>query len=289
MARGRSALSGAATGAMLGTALPGVGTAIGAGLGGIAGWLMGGDDDQEEYQKQVADQRARSKAAQMGYVDSMQGPTLSDSMRRRIAALEDESKATPLVEDPYFQGQRATAVQGGQKALSQVDNAHAAYGTSGGFSNQGSAQDAYDRLSGQLAGLGEASTKLKSQKADQAAQMQQGILDAQTAFHNAQAQARAAIEAGDSATAMQAINAAYAAKQKESELNQQMMGSLLSAGATVYGASLKAPAAAVPAASASPGPVASGAPLSYDTPDSWGKGFYDSRSLPYAAIRRGMS
>lgn len=229
---GSGALSGAGSGALIGSAVPGIGTAIGAGAGALAGGLAGwfgssGNDDQEEYQRQLAAQRAQSKAAQYGYLDQMQGPQVTDATRRRIAALQDQSKASSLVEDPYFQGQRAQLVQGGQQALSSVDNAHNTYGTTGGFSNQGSQHDVMDRLSGQLSQLGQQSVALKDQKANQAAQMEQGIVDAQTAFKDAQLRARMAIESGDSAAASEAINQAFQAKQKMNESNRSAMGSAL--------------------------------------------------------------
>lgn len=234
------ALSGAGSGALIGSAIPGIGTAIGAGIGaiggGIAGLFGGGDDDTQKYLDQQNALREQTKQNQLGYLGQLQAPTVSDATRRRITALEDESKPTSLVEDPYFQGQRATLVQGGQQALSSTDNAHAAYGTTGGFSNQGSAADIYDRLGGQLAQLGGQSAQLKDQKANQAAQMQQQIQDSQTAFQNAQIQAKIAIESGDSASASAAIQAAMQAKAAYNAANQQMLSAGLGGVAQAAGA-----------------------------------------------------
>lgn len=233
------ALSGAGTGAAIGAlggpAGIGIGATVGALGGGLAGWFGSGDDDEAAYEQQQSAQRAQSKAAQYNYLNQMQAPVVSDATRRRIAALNDESKASSLVEDPFFQGQRATAVQGGQQALSSVGNAHAAYDTTGGFSNQGSQQDVYDRLSSQLSQLGQKSIELKDQKSQQAATMEQGIADAQTAFQNAQLRARMAIESGDSAAASAALKDAFSAKQAMDAANRQTIGAALGGAAQAAG------------------------------------------------------
>lgn len=166
------------------------------------------------YQNSSAAQRAAAKAKQYELLGSLKGPQVSDQVRNRIRALETESRPTSLVEDPYFQGQRATLVQGGQQALSSVQNNQKAQGTSGGFSNQGSVNDIYDRLGAQLSQLGQQSANVKSSKADQAAQMQQAIADGQIAFDNAVTNAKIAIESGDAAAASQALQQAYAAREQ---------------------------------------------------------------------------
>lgn len=240
---GTGALSGAAAGSAI---MPGIGTGIGALIGGLGGFFGSSDDDLEaQYQQQMAQERAQAKAAQYAALGTMQAPSLSDATKARIAALEDQSKATSLAEDPYFQAQRAGLVQGGQQALSNIANTQRAQGTTGGFANQGSIGDAYDRLSAQLSGLGQQSINLKDQKAQQAASMQQQFLDSQNAFANAQARAKMAIEAGDSQGAASAIQEAYKARtQSQNQQNQalgQMFGGVLQGAGSYLGKS-RAPA-----------------------------------------------
>lgn len=166
---------------------------------------------EEEKQRRLAAARAAQKQMQLGLLGQMQGPQVSDAQKLRIKALQDESKDSPLVSDKFFQADRANLVQGGQQALSGVQNTQRAYGTEGGFSNQGSINDVYDRLGSQLAGLGQQSASLKAQKRDSAAEMQQAITDAQVAFTNSQLRAKQAIESGDYEEAQRALEQAYAA------------------------------------------------------------------------------
>jgi hypothetical protein len=230
-----------------------LGKGLGMFLGGPIGALVGHAvvdnpndqrDDQEKYQDQQRQLREQAKQTQLGMLNQMQGPQLTDAAQRRIKALEDESQHTSLAEDPYFQAQRAQLVQGGQQALSSTQNAHAAYGTTGGFKNQGSAADIYDRLSGQLAQLGQKSTELKDQKAQQAADIQQQFADSQLAFQNAQTKARIAIESGDSAAASQALAEAFNAKKAIDQAQMKMIGGMVGAGATAAGALVGGPAGA---------------------------------------------
>jgi hypothetical protein len=44
----KDAAGGAATGATIGSVIPGVGTLIGGGIGALGGWLFGGDDDKKK-------------------------------------------------------------------------------------------------------------------------------------------------------------------------------------------------------------------------------------------------
>lgn len=203
-----------------------------AAIGGLAsagagvGSAIAGNSAQKALQKQQEDERRRSRQAQLDALGQMQAPQQSESTKRRIKALEEESKNTSLVEDPYFQADRATVVRGGQEALSSVGNAQRASGATGGFSNQGSMSDVYDRVGGQLADLGQKSRELKSKKADTAAQMEQSFLDAQTEHQNAVARARAAIEAGDGAAAQAAIAQAMEARQRQQQSEMQLFGSI---------------------------------------------------------------
>ena len=224
------ALTGAGTGAAIGSAFTPLGTAIGAGVGGLVGAVggfLGSDDDederrrqqeaeiarQQELERQMAAERERKRTTSLNLLGQMQGPSQSDAQKRRIAALEEESQAGPLSQDALFQGDRATLVSGGQQALSGVQNVQKAAGTSGGFSNQGSIQDVYDRLGVGLAGLGQQSRQVKEQKRDTAATLQQSFLDAQTSFANAQTNAKIAIEQGDADLAAEYLQQAYQARQ----------------------------------------------------------------------------
>jgi hypothetical protein len=237
-----------------------VGLAVGTGgaseiLPFVANKLDGNDQaqsDLDKYQNDAYGQREATRTKQNAYVDQMQGPSVSPQMEARLKALEDESKPGPLVSDPYFQGARSTMVQGGQAALSGVDNRHAVNNTTGGFRNQGSIADVYDRLGAQLSQLGQHSQALKDQKAQTAASARQAILDHQIEFENSKTKARMAIESGDSAAAMAAINQAYNARNNMLQAQRQMEASLLSAGASVASHS------SVPAANYSQQPTMGG-------------------------------
>lgn len=225
---GTGALAGAGAGAALGSVVPVLGTAIGAGLGGLVGGLgglFGSDDSDERRQREedIAREEAarrealgiqeKKRARSLNLLDQMKAPEQSDAARRRIAALEEESQMGPLSQDALFQGDRATLIQGGQQALSNIQNTQRAAGTSGGFANQGSIQDTYDRLSGGLAQLGQQSRQVKEAKRDTAAELQQSFLDSQTQFQNAQTNAKIAIEQGNADAAAQYLQQAYQARQ----------------------------------------------------------------------------
>ena len=93
---------------------------------------------------------------------------------------------------------------------------------SGGFKNVGSMQDVYDRLGAQLAQLGQQSTQRKAQSRDAAAEVRQGIADAQISYDNEILRAKMAIEAGDAAAAQDAMNKAYAARETIKQRTQQL-------------------------------------------------------------------
>lgn len=210
-------------------------------LPAFAGQLSGADDAEERAKKLEDDtyyQREAAKQKQYELLGSLKAPETSESMERRIRALEDQSQAGPLSQDPYFQGARANLVQGGEQALAGVQNQQAARDNSGGFANQGSIHDVYDRLGAQLANLGEHSVQVKDQKAQMAAQARQSIVDNQIAFQNHVAQAKMAIESGDSAAAMASIQAAYNARENIAQATRQMEASLISAGTSVGASAL---------------------------------------------------
>lgn len=216
------------------------------GLNYLSGGLAGTDAANERADKYQADlygQRQYAKQKQYDLINSLQAPQTSDATLKRIAALEDQSKEGPLSQDPYFQGARANLVQGGEQALSSVQNQQRAHDNSGGFANQGSINDVYDRLGAQMAQLGQQSVAVKDQKAQVAAQARQAIVDNQIAFQNSVAQAKMAVESGDSSTAMQAIQAAYTARENIAQAQRQMEASLIGAATSVGAAAAGAPGA----------------------------------------------
>jgi hypothetical protein len=195
------------------------------------------------YTAQQNQMREANKRRQYALLGEMKRPGLSEAAERRIKALEMESDTSkPLVEDALFQGDRAQIVQGGQQALSSVQNTQRAHGTSGGFANQGSVADVYDRLGSQLADLGQKSRHVKEQKRDTAAQARQDAMDAQIEFDNAQTQAKMAIEQGDYEAFSAALAQAQAARDRISQAQTQAFGAVLGAGAQVAGYAMGGPA-----------------------------------------------
>lgn len=226
-----------------------IGLAVGTGGITEGSRALSGSDDKrkalEDAQWQAADERKRSKAAQLAYVDQLQGPTVSDATSRRIAALESESRDRALAEDPLYQGQRSQLLSGGQQLQSGIENKDIGYGVRGGFSNIGSTADVQDRLGAQLATLAGQAQATRERKRDASAELQQKIQDAKTAFTNSQIQARAAIEAGDSQGALMAIQNGYAAQAAISEAERQMNASLIGAAGTIAGGMIGGPTGAV--------------------------------------------
>ena len=212
------------------------GSLLGFGVAGAPGAILGsssmldpfGIGSKKRLEEQIAAQnaqRAGAKQVQYDLLGQKKGPVTSPEMEARIKALEEESKAQPLVTDPYFQGQRSKIVRGGAQELAGVAGKQQGYGVSGGFQNIGSISDIYDRIGGQLAGLGESQANLKSQKAQAVADMRQGIAEAQLVYDNAIVQAKMAIEAGDAAAAQDAMNRAFAAREQvENNKKQMIMG-----------------------------------------------------------------
>lgn len=199
---------------------------------GVAGALSGKDEAEERADQRLREQgisRQQAKQKQYDLLGQMQGPSMTPAMERRLRALEEQSQPSELSQDPYFQASRANLVQGGQQALSGVQNKQAAYNTQGGFRNQGSINDVYDRLGAQMAQLGQQSVGLKDQKAMQAAQARQQFDEAQISYQNAQVKAKMAIESGDTQAALAALQQAYAARDAAQNAQAQMTGSLVSA------------------------------------------------------------
>lgn len=179
-------------------------------------------EDANAYQNSAAAQRAYAKQQQLGMLNQMKGPTLTPQQEARIKALEQES-TVPMIQDPNFQSQIRQATTGGAQALGAIQNRQAATGAKGGFQNVGSISDVYDRVGGQLSQLAQGQQQLREQKRDAAADMRQGIADAQVAYDNSILSAKMAIEAGDAQAAQQAMAAAYAAKQQIQNNTRQMM------------------------------------------------------------------
>lgn len=210
----------------------------------VSGELSGKSDAEQraqDYQNALWNQRQQSKKKQLDLLNQLSPPEMSPYQERRLAALEDESKPGPLVEDPLFQGDRSALISGGQQLASGIQNKQIAEGIGGGFRNTGSLQDVYDRLGAQLSALAQRSRQVKEQKRDVVAEARQRFLDAQTNFGNARKQAEIAIEQGDAAAATSAINAAYQAREQIAAAQRQMTGALLSGGAAVAGAAMGAP------------------------------------------------
>lgn len=264
LGKGGRVLGGVMTGGM--TEVLGVGDDIEGFVDDPSG-AKGAEERLGNYQGQSAAERARAKAKQYELLGQLKAPTVSDSVKNRIKALEGESKAGPLVEDPYFQKQRATLVQGGQQALSSVQNTQAAQGNSGGFSNQGSVNDIYDRLGSQLAGLGQESANLKDQKAETAAQMQQSIIDAQIDYENSITNAKIAIESGDAAAASAALDRAYNAQEMIKQNQRNFNMSLVTTGIGLAAGGMGGGAAAAPRAVApASAPAANYGAVPYTSP-----------------------
>jgi hypothetical protein len=207
-----------------------------------------------EYERTALEDKAKNTTSSIqGLINAQQAPgnapTLDPYNEKRLKALEEEAAPKSLIEDPLFQGQRAQLVQGGQQALSSVQNKQKAMGVTGGFQNVGSVADIYDRLSGQLAGLGESATKTREAKRDTVAQERQGLLDrqrqyadSQIAFENQRKEALAAAERGDYEMAMQMYQLAEQSRQQMQALEQasraadkQMLGSVIGGLGTAAG------------------------------------------------------
>lgn len=252
MANTKKATSGAATGAIGGAGVgtmiaPGIGTAIGAGAGALIGGLPGLlEDDPADAQQKLEQQRIDDLQSHFDQINAMKGPSLSPQMEARIKSLEAQSVDRPLIEDPYYQGQRAQLVQGGRAALSGVENRQRATGTTGGFSNIGSMNDVYDRLGGQLAQLGGQAQERRDQQAQTAAQLRQNLIDAQTNFENSRHQMLIAARQGSTQQMMAAFQNAQAAQQQANQAQQAFAGSLIGVagqlGAAQLGAANRAPA-----------------------------------------------
>lgn len=171
--------------------------------------------------------REASRKRQIGYINKMQGPQQTAGMTARIAALKDESKDRPLSQDAFFQGDRAALVSGAQQTVSGVENAQRATGTSGGFANQGSTQDAYDRLGSQLAQLGGQARQAREEKGQMAVDAEQGFQDQKQAFQNAKMQYLQAVEAGDAAAAQKAMDMARQIQAQEKASRRQLVGGII--------------------------------------------------------------
>lgn len=178
--------------------------------------------EADAYGAATAANRAISRQNQLNLLGQLKGPSVTPQQEARIKALEEESRFT-MLNDPAFQAAQQRATRGGAASLAAVQNRQAATGTAGGFQNVGSMQDVYDRLGLELAEIGQAQQMYKEQKRNTAADMRQGIADAQIEFENAKTNARMAIEAGDAQAAQQALAQAYAAKQAIQNRTQQLV------------------------------------------------------------------
>lgn len=221
---------------------------------GFGNWVSGNNKRIEGTKSQMANELSAiqslltSSGAAFGALDAQQGPEFTPQMIARLRALDQESQASSLAEDPLFQGDRSMLVQGGQRALSGVANKRLGFGATGGFSNLGSSNDIFDRLGTQLSQLGQDSRKVKESKRDVVAQSFQEQSDAETAFENAQKKAEAAIISGNLEQAyrfmQEATQAEVAMREAQAQFQASMTGNLVKGGLTAAAYAFGGPAAA---------------------------------------------
>lgn len=196
--------------------------------GGFLGLGKGSRDaaraEMAASQQGIMNQIIGSQAA-FGALDEQKGPQMTPQMLARLRALEAESGATSLAEDPLFQGDRAMLVKGGAQALAGLGSAQkmSRFGTGG----QGSIQDVYDRLGVQLSQLGQQSRGVKEQKRDVVAQSYQAYEDSKRDFENKSKQAEAAIIGGNLDAAYKLIQSAAEAEAEMRKSQQAFTNSLI--------------------------------------------------------------
>lgn len=237
------------------------------------------------------EERRRWKQQQLGLLASKKGPEMTAEREARIKALEQEGN-TSLEQDPHFQTQMRRATGGGAQALSGIQNQQAASGAVGGFANQGSIQDVYDRLGTQLAGIGQEQHAFKEAAANKAADARQSFSDSKIAFENAQTDARMAIEAGDHQALSDAMNRMAASK---AAADAALRNNVLAMGQMVVGAYTGNPKAMQSSAQAMQNAPDPGAEMNQGqgpTQGAYNNGNYfssnyDSDYKPYYQTRRG--
>lgn len=216
--------------------------AIGAGLGlaGLGGSIFGQVSQEKQQRKALEQQeflRNRAREKQLEQIQYLANPSSGAIAQRRLKALEEESMPVPLSQDPSFQAQRARLLSGGARELAGVANLQRAAGVSrGGFRNVGSLQDVQDRLGVALAGLAEKAKLARESKLEQAANLETAHIE----FENARRRAAAAIEAGDTQSAIAALQQATALQQAGAQQRQQLFGNLLGMGGVLAGQGLQA-------------------------------------------------
>lgn len=204
-------------------------------------------DRLDKYQGQSAAERARAKAEQYKLLGEMKAPTISPAQEARLKALETES-TTPLVQDKGFQSNVRQVTSGGAAALSGIQNKQVASGATGGFANQGSISDVYDRVGGQLSQIAQQQNASNEAKRDTVANARQAFSDAQVSYQNAITQAKIAIEAGDAQAAQAAMAQAYQAREAMANRQQQLILGVAGMGVSALAGHPSAPAAAPPQA-----------------------------------------
>ena len=127
------AARGAATGASLGSFIPGVGTLIGGGLGALGGWLFGGGDDDEPKvnPEDATTAQLRGHAAKVGQI----GDTLVDSGQGALDPVLNYLKGI-LGDDPQALLRATQGARG--RVIDQYDTARqtiAQFGPRGGGTN----------------------------------------------------------------------------------------------------------------------------------------------------------
>ena len=226
-------------------------------LGG--GWLGLQKGSRDAARAQIAAQVEGLKSqitkakAGFGALDAQEGPSMTPQMTARLKALDSESQRSSLAEDPLFQGDRSMMVSGGASALAGLGSAQKSsrFGTGG----QGSVQDIYDRLGGQLSQLGQQSRQVKESKRDIVASSYQSFADAEKNFENARKNAEAAIISGnlDQAYALiqKAADAEAEMRKSQDAFTQNLIGQVIQGGATAAGFAFGGPAGGAAAGAAS--------------------------------------
>lgn len=185
------------------------------------------------YQSAADQERQRWKNEQYDLLSKRQFSAMTPQQEARLKALETES-TTPLEQDPHFQTQMRLATGGGAQALAGIQNQQVARGAAGGFANQGSISDVYDRMGTQLAQIGQQQTAYKENAGAQAADARQKYSDAQVAYNNSINDAKMAIESGDHQALSSAMDRAYQAQAAAEAQKRQMALGVVEAVAGVY-------------------------------------------------------
>ncbi len=168
----------------------------------LTGGASGNRSDTDRTYNQLEAIRNENTKKRLGLYDDIEGPKMSQGYSSRLKALQEMQKDVPLSQNAAFQGDRARMVRDSRQEVAGMQNQQAAHGLQGGFSSiqgsgGGSVQDAYDRLSGQLSGLGQKADERRDQAGQEYAELDQNFADNELAFQQEQARMKDAILKGD--------------------------------------------------------------------------------------------